>query len=203
MREEHIITGVTKLSKGRCQVEIDGELQFALYQGELRTYRIAEGEVISGEALEEIFSEVLVKRAKLRCMNLLKSRPYTEYQLKEKLRQGFYPDEAVIAALEYVKSFRYIDDRSYAKDYITYYSGSRSRGKITQDLLKKGIGKELVDEVYGEEPEEELPDESALIKRWLRKKNYDRESADYRERQKMGAFLYRKGFSADKIEKLL
>lgn len=203
MQEENIITGVTELSKGRNQVEINGELRFALYRGELHTYHIKEGEKISEEALEEILKELLPRRAKLRSMNLLKSRSYTEYQIREKLKQGFYPETAIDEAIEYVKSFHYIDDRCYAKDYIVYYSESRSRGRITQDLLKKGIPKEVINAVYEEDLAEELPDETALIERWLQKKNYDRDCADYQERQKMGAFLYRKGFSMDKIEKCL
>ena len=203
MQEEHIITGVAELSGGRYQIEVDGELRFALYRGEMRGCHITEGERISGEALDGIFSGVLTKRAKSRCMNLLKSRPYTEHQLREKLRQGLYPEAVRDAALQYVKSFRYIDDRRYVKDYIEYYGESRSRGRITQDLLRKGIGKELVAEVYQEDLAEELPDEAVLMERWIQKKHYDRESADDQERRKMGAFLYRKGFSLDKIGKLL
>lgn len=203
MQGEHIITGITKLSGGRFQVEADGELRFALYAGELRTYGIAEGVEISGESLEELFLDVLTKRAKARCMNLLKSRPYTEHQLREKLRQGLYPETVVDEALAYVKSFRYMDDRRYVEDYVAYYGESRSRGRITQDLLKKGVDGDLVDEVYEEIPEEDLPDESALMERWLQKKQYDRERAGYQERQRMGAFLYRKGFSPDKIESVL
>lgn len=201
MGEGNIITCVTELSKGRCIVELDGEFRFALYKGELHTYHIKTGERISEEALEEILREILPGRAKLRSMNLLKSRSYTEYQIREKLRQGFYPEAVIDEAVAYIKSFHYIDDRRYAKDYIVYYSENRSRGRITRDLLQKGIAKELINAVYAEDLEEELPDETVLIARWLQKKNYDRDLAGYQERQKMGAFLYRKGFSLEKIEK--
>ena len=203
MQEENRITGITELSKGRYKIEIDGEIRFVLYKGELHNYHVREGERISEEALEEILTETLPRRAKLRSMNLLKSRTYTEYQLREKLRQGFYPEEVIDEAVEYVKSFRYIDDRRYTKDYIVYYSESRSRGRITQDLLRKGISKELIGAVYGEDLEEELPDETTLIEKWIQKKNYDKDHADYNERQRMGAFLYRKGFSLEKIEQFI
>lgn len=203
MQEENIITDVAGLSGGRYKIEIDGEIRFVLYRGELNTYHIKAGEEISGEDLEEILAEVLPRRAKLRSMNLLKNRMYTEHQIREKLRQGFYPEAVIDEAVEYIKSFRYIDDRRYAKDYITYYSESRSRGRIEQDLLKKGIGRELIREVYEEDMAGELPEETDLIQKWLQKKNYDRDHAGYQEKQKMGAFLYRKGFSMDMIEKNL
>lgn len=204
MQEEHIVTGITALSKGRYKIDIDGQFRFVLYKGELHTYHVKEGERISDGFLEEILSEVLPKRAKLRSMNLLKSREYTEYQIREKLRQGLYPEEAIDEAVEYVKSYRYIDDRRYAKDYIVYYSESRSRGRIEQDLFRKGISKELIRTVYEEDMSgENLPDEIPLIEKWLEKKGYNKENADYQEKQKMGAFLYRKGFSLDNIEKIL
>lgn len=204
MQEENIVTGITAFSKGRYKIDIDGQFRFVLYRGELHTYHLKEGERISEESLEEILSEVLPKRAKLRSMNLLKRREYTEYQIREKLRQGLYPEEVIDKAVEYVKSYHYIDDRRYVKDYIVYYSESRSRGRIEQDLLRKGICRELIRKVYEEDLcEENLPDEIPLIEKWLEKKSYDKENAGYQERQKMGAFLYRKGFSLDNIERIL
>lgn len=203
MQEVNIVTAITALTKGRYRIEIDGEPGFVLYRGELHTYGLKEGERISEKDLEEILSELLPKRAKLRSMNLLKSRPYTEHQIREKLRQGFYPEAVIDEALEYIKSFHYIDDRRYVKDYIVYHCESRSRGRIEQDLCRKGIDRDLIRAVYEEDLEEELPDETVLMEKLLQKKKYDRDHADYQERQKMGAFLYRKGFSLDKIEKIL
>lgn len=204
MQEDNIITSVTEFSKGRYKIDIDGQFRFVLYKGELHTYHVKEGERISDESLYEILSEVLPKRAKLRSMNLLKSREYTEYQIREKLKQGFYPAETIDEAVDYIKSYDYINDRRYVKDYILYYSESRSRGRIEQDLFRKGIGKELIGTVYEEDLKEEiLPDEIPLMEKWLEKKNYSKESATYQEKQKMGAFLYRKGFSLDNIEKIL
>lgn len=204
MQEENIVTGITALSRGRCQIDIDGQFRFILYRGELRTYQVKEGERISEESLEEILTKVLPMRAKKRSMNLLKSREYTEYQIREKLKQGQYPASAIDEAIEYIKSYHYIDDRRYARDYILYYSELRSRGRIEQDLIRKGIAKELIGRVYEEElSEEKLPDEISLMEKLLAKKKYDKENADYREKQKMGAFLYRKGFSLDNIAKIL
>lgn len=204
MQDDNIITSVTKFSKGRYKIDIDGQFRFVLYKGELHTYHVKEGERISDESLYEILSEVLPKRAKLRSMNLLKSREYTEYRIREKLKQGLYPAEAINEAVDYIKSYDYINDRRYVKDYILYYSESRSRGRIEQDLFRKGIGKELIGTVYEEDLKEEiLPDEIPLMEKWLEKKNYSKESATYQEKQKMGAFLYRKGFSLDNIEKIL
>ena len=198
-----LVTQISEVTKSRCRVYLDGQFAFVLYKGELRRFQIKENQELSEESYREIMTQILPKRAKLRSMNLLKSRAYTEHQIREKLRQGFYPETVIDEALEYIKSFHYIDDRRYVKDYIVYHCESRSRGRIEQDLCRKGIGRDLIRVVYEEDLEEELPDETVLIKKLLQKKNYDRDHADYQERQKMGAFLYRKGFSLEKIEKIL
>ena len=74
---------------------------------------------------------------------------------------------------------------------------------IEQDLLRKGICRNLIRTVCEEDLEDKLPDEILLMKKLLEKKNYRAESADYLERRKLKAFLYRKGFSLDNIEKIL
>lgn len=195
-----IVTDISPMNKSRYKVDINGCFSFILYKNELFRYGIRIGEELSEEVHDEIMETVLPRRAKLRCMNLLKSREYTEYQLREKLRQGFYPKKVIEEAIDYVKSFRYVDDRQYTKNYIVYYSESRSRGRIEQDLMRKGVDRELIREVYRSElREEKLPDEKQLMEKLLEKKHYNKETADYGSRQKIASYLYRKGFSTDSI----
>ncbi len=204
MWSENIVTNIEPLNKSRFKIFIDGEPCFILYRKEKYLYNVEEGSGISPETLEKIFSETLLKRAKLRSMNLLAGRDYTEAQLRKKLEQGLYPETVIEEAIAYVKSFHYIDDRRYVKNYIVYYGESRSRGRIEQDLLKRGIDRELITEVCEEDlGEEKLPEEKQLIEKLLNKKHYDKESADYKTKQKTAAFLYRKGFSMDQVWEML
>ncbi len=204
MEEKTLVTRIEAWNKSRYKIYINQEFAFVLYKGELRSCGVKEGEEISRENRECILREILPKRAKLRSMNLLKSREYTEYQLKEKLRQGLYPEEVIEEALQYVKAFHYIDDGRYAGNYILYYSDTRSRRRIEQDLLRKGIGRELIRQAYEEAAsKEKLTDERVLIERFLEKRHYKKELADFQEKQKTGAFLYRKGFSMDIIQDVL
>ena len=195
-----LVTQVTELSKSRSKVYIDQEFAFVLYKGELRMYHIREGEEIDSVIYEEITGKLLPKRATMRAMNLLKSRPYTEYQLRQKLSQGGYPQEAMEEAVSYVKSYHYIDDRQYAMDYIEYHQESKTKQKLLQTLMSKGLSKELVlecfDEIVGDR-KKELEEEQIL--KILRKKNYDPEQWTFAEKQRLMASLYRKGFSPELI----
>lgn len=194
------VTQITELSSSRSKVYIDQEFAFVLYKGELRLYHVKEGEELREEDYHAIVSEVLPKRARLRAMNLLKSREYTRSQLGTKLRQGFYPEQIIEDALDYVESFHYVDDLRYAVDYITYHDSSRSRRRIEQDLLAKGIDRETLQRAWNKwEEQGNSQDETAMIRRLLDKKHYDPEAADYQEKRKLYAFLMRKGFRASAV----
>ena len=199
-----LVTQITELSKSRSKVYIDQEFAFVLYKGELRLYHIKEGEEIRPEDYRTILQEVLPKRAKLRAMNLLQGREYTTSQLRTKLQQGYYPPQIIEQALDYVAGFHYIDDLRYAVDYITYHENSRSKRRIEQDLLGKGIASSTIEEAWqswrengGEQ------DEQRMIRELLMKKHFDPEAegTDWKERQKIYAFLARKGFSQEAIRK--
>ena len=142
------------------------------------------------------------KRAKLRCMHLLEKRDYTEKELRQKLIGGSteYTQEEMDIAIAYVKSFHYVDDGRYACKYIEAMSSRKSRRQIEQELYQKGVDKELVQAAFeetGEVPEEEQ------IARWMEKRHYDPSSADLKEKQKMYAFLARKGFRPENIQRMM
>lgn len=199
-----LITQIEELSKSRSKVFIEQEFAFVLYKGELRLYHIREGEEISEADYDEIMNVVLPKRAKLRAMNLLKSREYTTKQLYRKLKEGFYPESVIEQALDYVAGFHYIDDLRYAETYISDHESSRSRKRIEQDLLNKGISRETLEQAFRQwEQKGGVLDEDAMIRQLLEKRHYDPETSDYKEQQRMYGFLMRKGFSSDKVHKAL
>ena len=134
-----LVTDIVDVTKTRSRIFLDGSFAFVLYPGELRKYHIEKDKEMNDAAYSELMENVLPKRAKLRSMNLLQSREYTEKQLMDKLLQGGYPEQIAEEALEYVKSYHYIDDDRYAATYIEYHVDSKSRQRITQDLMKKGI----------------------------------------------------------------
>lgn len=199
-----IVTRIEEMSRSRSRVYLDESFAFVLYKGELRLYGILEGEELKEDVYLQIMDEVLPKRATLRAMNLLKSRPYTESQLCEKLQQGMYPQACIDTALDYVKSYRYVDDRQFAEEYIENQQEKKSRRVIEMDLLRKGIPKDMIEEAFLAQTElGNGPDEESLARQWMKKKHFDLKEADFKEKQKMAAFLYRKGIGGETIRKVL
>lgn len=134
-----IVTKTEACTKTKYKVYLDGAFAFVLYKGEMARFGIAEGEDIPEETVEKIRTEVILKRAKLRAMHLLEDMDRTESELREKLRQGRYPEEAVEGAVAYVKSFGYLDDARYAENFVRSRKAVKSRREIRMLLSRKGI----------------------------------------------------------------
>lgn len=198
------VTNITELSKSRVRIEIDHEFAFVLYKGELRLHKIEEGDEIEDAVYDRIMKDVLPKRAKQRAMNLLKNRTYTKAQLKDKLLQGGYPEQIADIAVDYVVSYRYVDDEQYVRDFIEYNREKKSRKRIQLDLMHKGISEQLFQDIW----EDMAGDDEEAIEReqivyWVNKKHFCPQEATFEEKQKMMAFLYRKGFSINSIRSTL
>ena len=202
-----IVTDIIALDKKRDKVYIDDEFAFVLYKGELRLYSIEKGKELSEPTYHKITDELLLKRAKLRAMNLLSKKDYTENSLRQKLSDGYYSQAQIDIVIEYLKGYGYIDDSRYVKNYFTVYIQSKPKNKIIQKLLEKGIKKELIDELVEEIYEEEgsltaLPDEIEIGKKLLAKKKYDLKYC-VKDRKKAFGYLLRNGIEKENAIKLL
>ena len=196
------VTQIEEISRSRVRVWLEEEFAFVLYKGELRSFHIREGEEIEQECFDSIMKEILPKRAKLRAMNLLKSREYTVRQLEDKLKAGGYPEKIIEEALEYVAGYHYTDDLRYAVGFIRSHADSRSHRRIEQDLLRRGIRRDTLEKAWAVwEEEGGDQDEGKMIQTLLEKKGFDPQTADRKERQKMYGFLMRKGFSGDSVRR--
>lgn len=144
----------------------------------------------------------LKKRARLRCLHLLEKRDYTEKQLADKLRTGRtpYPQEVIDDAIAYVKSYHYVDDARYAVRYVECMKQKKSRRQMEQDLYRRGVARPLVEAAL-EQAEPVSPQE--LIRSLMEKRHFDASTADQKEKQRMYAFLARRGFSGADISRAL
>ena len=201
--QEVQVKEVARREKGRVFFRFDNGTEFTLYRSEIRGLPQAESTLLMTEdaylpvsLYEKILTEIVGKRAKKRALFLLERMDRTESQLCEKLRQNGYPEECVAAAVEYVKQYHYIDDLRYAKQYIRYHQQKKSSQRLKMDLMKKGVGREQIEQALAEEF---VSDERAQIAELLEKRHYDAAQAERREQQRMYQFLMRRGFKSGDI----
>ena len=189
------IEAVIPFDKRRSKVLTDEGFVFVLYKGEIRIYGIEAGKELTKETYERILQEVLFKRVKERVLYLLKSRDRTELEIRRKLKEGYYPEEAIEYALSFLKEYRFIDDEDYGRRYIRTYGEKNSKKQLEFELRGKGLEKETISRLL----KEEQVSEEEQIRRYLRKKGYEKGVTLRKEQAKLAAGLVRRGFSYDTV----
>ena len=194
------VLSLVKLTKGRAKICLDNGTDFVLYKKEYESYNIAEGAFLSESDYAEILSDIIIPRCKKRALHLLEKQDRSEKNLRDKLREGGYSSDVIDIAIDYINDYGYLDDARMAASHVRFYQDSRSKLRLRQDLLSKGINADTIDRVL---EEEYTADESSLIRELCTKKKYDFDNASYEERVKMYRFLAGRGFSAEAINRVL
>ena len=194
------VVSVVPQDKKKLKICLDNGDSFILYKGEAAKLSLFEKEVFDDAKYQQIMTDILGKRATKRAMHLLEQQERTEKQLRDKLVQGGYPEQCINQAIDYVKSYHYVDDYRYATVYIRYHQEKESRQKLTQKLMMRGISRELIQQAL---EEEFVVDECAQIKELLRKRRYNPDNADEATRRKTAQFLMRKGFKSRDIFRVM
>lgn len=195
------VTKVEAVTKTKWKVELDGQFAFALYKKELSRFGIEQDGKLSEEVYEQIKKDVVLKRAKLRAMHLLTDMARTESQLKENLKRNMYPDDVIIQAIDYVKSFGYINDEQYMENFILSKMETKSKKEIYALLLRKGLTSEQIDRAF--ESCYERNTEQEAIRQLIRKRRVDILHASEQELHKLYGYLARKGFQYEDIRQVI
>lgn len=209
---KYIISELIKYDNKRVKVTLNfSEVIFLLYMGEAKKY-IPEGRTeLSEEEFNEIEAKVLVPRAKKKVLYYLKNADKTRYQIRKKLKEGYYPESVIEKVFEFLNENDLVDDLHYARSLTKELKLDHSRNEIKLRLLNRGIGRETINEALAFLTDE---DELNACKRVMEKrfpqelsrhmeasKRYtDRDSKDIKT---IYRFLFSKGFSNETIHRTL
>ncbi|MCI6018194.1 MAG: recombination regulator RecX [Clostridiales bacterium] len=193
------ITQIEWITKTKARIYLDEEAAFILKAADIKAYDLKEGHALSLEAYTDLYENVLLKQARLKALNLLKMRDYSEFELHAKIQREFSSAALADSAVDYVKSYHYIDDMRYARNYVTYHAAGDSRRILIQKLRSKGISDDMINTVLDENP----ADEKQQILDIITKKFGDYSQATPQKRQKILNFLLRKGYSYSDIRTVI
>lgn len=136
-------------------------------------------------------------KATKKAMGLLQHMDRTEWELRSKLEQAGFSEEAVEEAIQYVAGYHYIDDERYAKRFVEIYRESRSMQRIRQDLQKRHVPEQWITLAIEAVDADDTPALQKALEKLLRGKT----ELSYEEQQKVMAKLYRRGFRLDAIHR--
>lgn len=196
---ECVVTDVIEINSKKVRVILDNDIQFALYKSEVRRFHITVGELIESKYYENIINELLPKRARERCLNLLARRNMTVMEIRNKLRDGYYPEFIIDEVVNRLLLNKLLDDENYASMYVESHSKTKSKRQMMQYLLNKGISRECLDNIF----RGSNVDEEEGIRILMNKKHIDLDVISREELNKFCMFLMRRGYSYDLIRKMI
>jgi regulatory protein len=196
-----IITKVEmqKRNKHRYNIYIDDQYAFSVHEDVLIKHRLLKGESVTADRMQAVVHDEERSDAYMKAIRFLGTRPRTVKEVQMKLQSAGYEQPVIEETLRRLSEQQYIDDKQFAKQWTEHRIHSQRKGKayIRQELLHKGVDRELVQEALQHiDPDEEL---SSAIE--IGGKKWRQTSGQLAERQrKTMAFLLRRGFSADIVQ---
>ncbi len=142
---------IQKNNQDRKSIFVDGEYRFSLTVEDFFKLGLKAGQEISEEELEHFVTVSSVSKCKNYVLKLLARKLYTEKELRNKMRDKGFLTEASDEVVSFLKEYGYINDRQFAKSYISDSIRLRKKGKrlIRMELLQKGIEEVLFSHIAG------------------------------------------------------
>lgn len=193
---QQIITKIESQKKNpkRKSVFLDGKFAFGVDEEVVSRLGLKKGESLTGQDLKQILLQKSENEAKDVALRFLSFRRRTEKEIKEKLQKRSYDEKTIKTTIEKLKEYDLINDLEFATAWVKERLEYKPRGKrlLRQELWKKGIKKEIIDQVTGELCREEDKSALELLEKIKKKyKNLDPQVA----KRRMYGYLLRRGFS--------
>lgn len=186
----------------RMNIEIDGKFAFGLHVDIVLAHYLSAGNNLTSGKIESLLQEDEVKKAITAALNLISFRPRASGELQRKLREKGYPPEAAEAAVQRMLELGYLNDVDFADRWIENRQEHkpRSRMMLQQELMQKGVDRDLIRDALDDVEIDEVSDALQLAQ----KKAASMSGLDQATRhRRLSGFLGRRGYGFDVIRKVL
>ncbi len=198
-----IITGIKQQkNKNRVNVYLDDEFGFGIDLDNFVLLHLKVDQELTEKEVEEIVKKAEFQKTYDKLLRFAMVRPRSMKEITDYFRRKKVHESMHEKLVEKLKHLELIDDAKFARWWIDQRANFKPKPKriLIQELRIKGIAKEIIDEVLGEE----VVDEEKMAGELLEKKAYKWKNLPAREaRQKMSQYLAGKGFSWDVIQKVV
>lgn len=140
-------------------------------------------------------------------VRFLGTRPRTRWELERRLRRAAAEPDVIATTIDRLAAMGYVDDAAFARWWAEQRDRHAPRGRrmVEAELRQHGVPREVLEALRGAEPAaptldgEDLPDSEearadAALARHLRGRPIP---DDLKARQRLGAYLVRRGFDPE------
>ena len=188
-----------KKNKERVNVYLDGEFAFGL--NIMDAMQLKKGQELDETAIAELKHKDDITKAIDAAANLLSYRPRSTHEIRQKLGKKGYDEFVIETAIERMVNLKYLDDRAFARFWIESRNRGKPRGKraLSYELRNKGVADAIIRELLEDMVDEQSGAYEAAQKRIRRMRG----KTEYEFKQKVGAFLQRRGFNYEAVNQAL
>jgi regulatory protein len=182
----------------RYSVFVEGKYEFSLSEGALLESKVASGQELTREQLEEFKKLSADDKLYNQALRYVAMRPRTRWEIQFYLERKKASPPLINVILNKLSKIELIDDRKYAEAFVHDRQLLRptSRRKIIAELRKRRVADEVIQQVTSVD---EVSDQAALLAVIERK----RRQSKYQDDTKLMQYLARQGFGYDDIKTAL
>lgn len=200
-----VITKITqqKRDSERYNIYLDEKYSFSVHESILVKYGMTKGMQLDEWSMDEITYEDQIAKAFNRALHFLSFKMRSESEVKKKLLDLEYGEAVVLEAIVKLKRLGFLDDEAFSEAVMLTQKNTSGKGPkaIKQELMKKGVGKELQEQVLEQYSEEE---QFAVAKKLAEKAARSNRSIPPAQlKQRIQNALARKGYGFGLINSVL
>jgi regulatory protein len=167
-------------------------------------FDLKRGMEIDEDELKELLHEEELSKAKNYVYRILARRMYTCKEIRNKLAERGYTDEVIQDIITTLERYGYLNDRTYAEEWIRSRMASKPKGKMAlrQELARKGVEKSIIEDALSEAFDESQEKGMALDLARQRAPLYSSDDPAVAKRKLQG-FLLRRGFDFETVKDVI
>lgn len=196
------LTAAEPRRKNLTQLYLDGEPGPKVDTEVFLLSRLKPGDELTQEELSDLMERSDARRAREKALYLLEHRSHSKRELTEKIARTAASREAAQAAADRLEEIGLIDDKAFAESYARELFLRKRFGalRVRQELSRKGIDRELIDQVMAPYLEEDTGEENIAL---VLARRYPLWREDEKIRRRAVAALQRLGYSYGQIRAVM
>ena len=192
-----IISSIKRNSPGGLSVILEDGEEIKTTLGVVTDLRLFSGRDLDEAALEALRLASRRALARDRALAIVSQRQMSRRELGGKLRDKGVDEETAAWCVDWITEHGFIDEEAYAAAIARHYAAKGyGEGRVRQELMRRGIPRELFDDAFAA-----MPEGDEKLDRFIAARLRDPDDRD--EVRKLSAALYRRGYSGEEIREAL
>lgn len=187
---------VQKNNNNKVNLYVDGVFNCGLSLECVVKNRLKEGMIVTRENLEYLKDVTEKELALQKCLKLLSHNTKTCKEIKNYLEDKGFEKGVEEYVLQKLKEYKYIDDLTFAKNYVKFKGRAEGKTKIIFELKKRGVAENIINKSLENYEEEEGI--LVVLQKYIKNKEKTPQN-----RQKAFKFLLSRGYSIDNTKKAI